>query len=87
MKFLDRYRKSHHGYSPLAIFLVIPLLTLVIPLIALISGMSDTGSAWGRMLVVWGLLLAFVYLVYVPFIAPREKRRREAESSSVTTRR
>ncbi|NWN87793.1 MAG: hypothetical protein HLX51_04510 [Micrococcaceae bacterium] len=87
MCFRDRYQKKHQGFGPVALYLGLPLLTLVIPVIALVTGarrrrlneegMSISEFGWGNMLWVWLILLAFIYLVYIPFLAPVMERRRQ----------
>lgn len=90
MRFRDRYKRSVHGYGPWALYVIIPALTLIIPLLALLTGirrrwpneegMSVAEFGWDRMLLIWLILLAFVYLVWIPFVAPaRERRRRRRE--------
>lgn len=86
MRFRDRFQRSHHGYGPVALSLVIPLLTLIVPLFALITGVrrrrpnvegvSVSDFGWPDMLVVWLILMTLVYLVYIPFLAPARERRR-----------
>ncbi|GAA2025021.1 hypothetical protein GCM10009720_00940 [Yaniella flava] len=39
--------------------------------------MSISEFGWGNMLWVWLILLAFIYLVYIPFLAPVMERRRQ----------
>ena len=92
MRLRDRYVRSHHGFGPIAMWVGLPLLSLVIPVIVLLTGarrraptqdgMSIGEFGWGQMLLVWGILLAFVYLVYIPFLAPREKARCQRRRAS-----
>lgn len=91
MRFRDRYRREHHGHGPVTLWVVIPLLTLVIPLVVLITGihrrranrdgMTVEEFGWENMLGVWVILLAFIYLVYIPFLAPARERRRKRRAA------
>lgn len=87
MRFRDRFRKTHHGFSTLQLYVVIPALTLIVPVIALITGirrrrpnsdgMTVPEFGWLEMGAIWLILLAFMYLVYVPFLASHRNNRRK----------
>lgn len=92
MRTRDRCERSHHGFGPVAMWVGLPLLTLVIPVLVLVSGvrrrlpnregMSIAEFGWGQMLIAWAILLAFVCLVCIPFLALREKARRQRRWAS-----